>query len=77
VYDINDKLIIKENQVAKQKKIKMFDCPFCRGKKMEVAHAGDTWWTRCLECGASGPATKKPTQAIRRWNRANRLDQEK
>lgn len=44
-------------------------CPFCGSKNIEV-FGKDEYWTRCTECGASGPEdyNATPEDAIRAWN---------
>lgn len=54
-------------------------CPFCHNKDLAIIDTsiqgnGEYWCVGCTnsDCGASGPASEKPGEAVKKWNEAKR-----
>ena len=44
------------------------DCPFCASSNLEMSKCINSYWMKCLDCGADGPDKKGRLAAIQAWN---------
>ena len=48
------------------------ECPFCKSGLNFVMDTIAGHWVRCSACGATGPNAKNREEAIDKWNKAPR-----
>ena len=50
--------------------MKIKNCPFCGSDEVELVEGHYKSWVICKYCGADGPMSYSPFDAIGRWNNA-------
>ena len=50
--------------------MKIMKCPFCGSDEVQLIEGYSKSWVICEECGADGPMSFAPNDAIDKWNNA-------